>query len=1660
MKPIFLHKPSPDDEEWHFTIDHDILQAACGINHGKVITFTADAIQFGIEPLQSNRVLQTDDSSKFVLAHFGSLRFPNLSLSLTAKYIQRMLDSGLYLNGVQYRFYHHSPSQLRSRSCYLREAGTDQELDHLISQLGSFDGIHNIAKRAKRIGLLFSSTAIGLYLDVKYTADIPDIESGGELFSDGCGLVSRHWGNQLSKHKGIVFRNRRYTPSIFQIRYLGYKGVVMLHPPLDVMKKHLVAFRKSMKKFSANVEPMFSVIDFSTPYSFGRLNNDVVVLLSSLGVSNEKLLEKQEEYFQWLIKASDDVPSAINFLSCLGQYALSERILLDGIESSDNQKGIHRFLMQEVKKFKKDGKMRVRMMVHKSRLLYGVCDPFKVLKEGQIFVRVSDGRRGQTTLANMSVLVARNPCLHPGDCLKLQAVHSEKLEHLVDCIVFASVGRRAAPSMISGGDLDGDRFFVCWDPNIIPSKVAESYNYPPNKEHTKLNITRQDLVQHFASYNTSGLAKVALLHQKWARYAPGGAMSPQCQELNALHSKAVDGARIEIPDRLQTPPTNDKPHVIDVLTEAASKFAETFLQNNIMQARSALSREDADSLMIELLKSKQRSLSEFELLNLARTLAHKYQLDLSKHLLHVDFSSLTTQEKYELCTDPYLSPEQNPYMWNSLVRSDIVSARDLADRNLEGPLRLQRLYSSEIHGMSSFFEYLRQGVQDFTRKVLIIRSGHRFAIGVFIRGEIPWDEDSQVNDNVVVCAFLSRTSESMSAYRPCTEGYRLYCGDNLFQLYNKQRGDTFIFLGARRVHSCDEEIITSIALQKISQRVQKQIGRINKTQVTAIEIHVVSNRDRVSQRIFDLRFDQVPTEEFLPRFPLGSSTFVLRSIQDVDWSTKPSYFRKIFLDESAAERVFTTLSSVELDQFMDFAIAHRADKELFLAFERRILSTEDLHPDTIGKRIEQYPSLVYALLKRYPPNDAKLPTELDALVYLVVRNVIRCANAFSIACLTALEKIKLSVASLPVNQYLELLMLASLGLRARNLADGIWLAQEVMFILHEARAEICATSMAAAYIHKHALAVAINLAEEAAEECPCNEKGQLAKQNKAPTRTKLFPVEEKTDIVSAHIRIDAGASPRLHSHVRLRASSDPENDIVERVIIDGKVTHYSAGELRLELIHPLPPEYKEMEWDIYDAGSIATTNVMMSALQRLESEKSKCCRFYSAITGSASEDELAPANEEGNDYFIANANLNESQIAAIDASKFPLNIVWGPPGTGKTTVMIEILRKFLHLRSKGVVSRILMAASTHNAVDNVLERFRREKLLEDGQILRVATEMSKVNKDLQYFSVDARIGGDMYQDQKLRKEADRRVKEAVIVFTTCTGAGLGTLRNLDFDTVLVDEASQITEACALIPLVKGCKRAVIVGDHVQLRPTVKPLGKALDYDISLLERLYTGDEHHWVSRTMLDVQYRFPERLARFPSSKFYNGRLRTGVINSKESLSLLTRSVFPWPKDEYGSAIPALFVPCSIEENMGKSSKVNKAQVMLVAHIVSLLKTPAQPQWTEDVNKLSITALSPYLLQVQELRDALPSSTNASTVDGFQGREDDIIILSTVRSNVSHRIGFLNDERRLNVAWTRAKLALIIVGDKDTLSANPLWKDAISACDVVNIQTPTPRRQ
>ena len=221
---------------------------------------------------------------------------------------------------------------------------------------------------------------------------------------------------------------------------------------------------------------------------------------------------------------------------------------------------------------------------------------------------------------------------------------------------------------------------------------------------------------------SAGLARVASLHQKWIRCRPEGALSVECQELNALHSQSVDGAKITIPDRLSNPPETEEPFILDLLADAATAFSERFLESlPVYDVARDLPQDDVIQYIRQLLRGERHAFSEFEMFNMAVAIANKRDIDLRPMLPYLDLGALTVEQKYTVSFTLGLTPEEDRRIWNSLFWSDILTERDLEQRKLNARLPLQRFYSSKESGLRTFWQYLKMCLQDFTRKILVLK---------------------------------------------------------------------------------------------------------------------------------------------------------------------------------------------------------------------------------------------------------------------------------------------------------------------------------------------------------------------------------------------------------------------------------------------------------------------------------------------------------------------------------------------------------------------------------------------------------------------------------------------------------------------------------------------------------------------------------------------------------------------------------------------------------------------------------------------------------------------------------------------------------------------------------------------------------------------------
>lgn len=275
-----------------------------------------------------------------------------------------------------------------------------------------------------------------------------------------------------------------------------------------------------------------------------------------------------------------------------------------------------------------------------------------------------------------------------------------------------------------------------------------------------------------------------------------------------------------------------------------------------------------------------------------------------------------------------------------------------------------------------------------------------------------------------------------------------------------------------------------------------------------------------------------------------------------------------------------------------------------------------------------------------------------------------------------------------------------------------------------------------------------------------------------------------------------------------------------------------------------------------------------------------------------------------------------------------------------------------------------------------------------------------------------------------------------MICCTCVGAGDHRLRSYKFRAVILDEATQAIEPEALIPIVHGAKQLVLIGDHRQLGPVVmsKPAAKA-GLTQSLFERLINLG----IRPIRLQVQYRMHPCLSEFPSNTFYEGSLQNGVTVGER----IRRSLdFPWPD---GPDCPMLFMICTGQEEMSGSgtSYLNRLEATQCEKVVSkFLRAGILPSQLGVVTPYDgqRAFIQQHMQMSGSLRKELYMEVEVASVDAFQGREKDYIILSCVRSNDHQGIGFLSDARRLNVALTRAKYGLVILGNPRVLARHPLW--------------------
>ena len=445
--------------------------------------------------------------------------------------------------------------------------------------------------------------------------------------------------------------------------------------------------------------------------------------------------------------------------------------------------------------------------------------------------------------------------------------------------------------------------------------------------------------------------------------------------------------------------------------------------------------------------------------------------------------------------------------------------------------------------------------------------------------------------------------------------------------------------------------------------------------------------------------------------------------------------------------------------------------------------------------------------------------------------------------------------------------------------------------------------------------------------------------------------------------------------------------------------------------------------------------------------------------------------------------LNATQEQAVNGVLWAKDvaIVHGPPGTGKTTTLVEAIRETLMRENQ-----VLVCAQSNMAVDWISE-----KLVDRGiNVLRIGNP-TRVNDKMLSFTYERRFEahpdypqlwalrkairelrshrrrGDERYHQKLESLKSRATEleirinselfgEARVIACTLVGSANRLLDGQKFGTLFIDEAAQALEAACWIPM-RRVSRVVLAGDHCQLPPTVKSIA-ALKAGLgkTLMERIV---ETHPEAVTLLKIQYRMNDEIMRFSSNYFYHGQVESapevrfrGILDLDTPMEWIDTSEFSEISDSSENTEDS---PLSFkEEFVGESyGRINKNEAQLTLYVLQHYFERISKQRLLD-ERIDVGIISPYRAQVQFLRRLLAKreffkpfrrQISVNTVDGFQGQERDVIVISLVRSNDEGQIGFLRDLRRMNVAITRARMKVIILGDRTTLTRHPfyrqLWK-------------------
>lgn len=478
------------------------------------------------EPELSNRVTRQYQDYK---QDFLRITFTDENLNKILPYPEELLQRVeeilrlFTFAGKNFKVLAYSASQLKQHSVWMFSINSIITHEEIISWLGDFSAIKVPGKYVARVGLSFSSSRRILELDENEIEYIEDVVCNGYNFSDGAGTISLELASEIN---GIA----QTTSCAFQFRLGGAKGVVCIDDQLSGRK---LCLRQSLLKYYSS-HRVFELLNPSE-FRYGYLNRQLIMLLNTLGTPEEIFTTLHKE----MLQSIDEDCKA--FFCCMRSMNSSNLAMqcLDKLMSKRQEPLAIEIKSLLIKRALNQLRKKQKIFLKKSGCLIGVMDEKKVLDYGEIFVQVPEG------VIQGPVVVAKNPCLHPGDIRVLQAVSKPELLYLKNVVVFPCKGPRPHTNECSGSDLDGDLYFVTWEGRLVPPSTQDPMIYDSTPPIQEPGVYGTDtLISFFRKFVTNDrLGQIDNCHMAIADSSPLYANDPRCLQLSELHATAVDFAK-------------------------------------------------------------------------------------------------------------------------------------------------------------------------------------------------------------------------------------------------------------------------------------------------------------------------------------------------------------------------------------------------------------------------------------------------------------------------------------------------------------------------------------------------------------------------------------------------------------------------------------------------------------------------------------------------------------------------------------------------------------------------------------------------------------------------------------------------------------------------------------------------------------------------------------------------------------------------------------------------------------------------------------------------------------------------------------------------------------------------------------------------------------